>query len=144
MMSRNQWREFSQSKPVRTALFMVGLLLIIVSPLAGAIPGPGGVFVFAAGLALALKNSEWAKRQYVRFKRKRPKAGRWADWGLRRRSARRREALRKQRSGAGADLPLVDEARESAVGELIPDAPLTAEEASANGARRSGSATAAD
>ena len=96
MISRGQWREFSQSKLVRTILFMVGLLLIIVSPLAGAIPGPGGVFVFAAGLALALKNSEWAKRQYVRFKRKQPKAGRWADWGLRRRSFRRREEMRRQ------------------------------------------------
>jgi hypothetical protein len=96
MISRKQWRDFSQSKPVRTGLFMVGLLLIILSPLAGAIPGPGGVFVFAAGLALSLKNSEWAKRQYVRFKRRQPKAGRWADWGLRRRSFRRREALRKQ------------------------------------------------
>ena len=97
MISRKQWREFSQSKPVRTGLFVLGLLLIIVSPLAGAIPGPGGVVVFAAGLALALKNSEWAKRQYVRFKRRQPKAGRWADWGLRRGSFRRREALRKQR-----------------------------------------------
>ena len=96
MINREQWRDFSRSKPVRTSLFVVGLILIILSPIAGAIPGPGGVFVFAAGLALSLKNSEWAKRQYVRFKRKQPQAGRWADWGLRRRSARRREALRKQ------------------------------------------------
>jgi len=87
MMSREQWRDFSRSKPVRTALFMTGLLLLIVSPLAGAIPGPGGIFVFAAGLTLTLRNSDWAKRQYVRFKAWQPKAGRWADWGLRRRSA---------------------------------------------------------
>lgn len=122
MISRDQWREFSQSKPVRTTLFVVGLLLIIVSPLAGAIPGPGGVFVFAAGLALALKNSEWAKRQYVRFKRKRPKAGRWADWGLRRRSARRREALRKQRKEQRA-LRAAAEAEQGIVEELVPDPP---------------------
>lgn len=81
---------------------MIGLLLIILSPLAGAIPGPGGVFVFAGGLALALKNSEWAKRQYVRFKRRQPKAGRWADWGLRRQSFKRREAIRKSRKEARA------------------------------------------
>jgi hypothetical protein len=62
----------------------------------GAIPGPGGVFVFAAGLALILQNSEWAKRLYVRFKRRHPNKGRWADWGLRRSSARRREARLKQ------------------------------------------------
>ena len=121
MISRKQWREFSQSKPVRTTLFMIGLLLIIVSPLAGAIPGPGGVFVFAAGLALSLKNSEWAKRQYVRFKRKQPKAGRWADWGLRRRSARRREELRKQLKAERAKRAA--EAEQGGVEALIPDPP---------------------
>jgi hypothetical protein len=123
MTSRDQWRELSQSKPVRTALFMAGLLLIIVSPLAGAIPGPGGVFVFAAGLALALKNSEWAKRQYVHFKRKQPKVGRWADWGLRRRSFRRREALRKQRKEQRA-AQLAAEAEQGSVG-LAPEAPIS-------------------
>jgi hypothetical protein len=105
MMTRAQWRDFVRSRPVRTAMFMTGLLLIILSPLVGAIPGPGGVFVFAAGLTLALRNSDWAKRQYVRFKRWQPKAGGWADWGLRRRSARRREVLRKQRQGEEADTP---------------------------------------
>jgi hypothetical protein len=123
MISRDQWREFSQSKPVRMTLFVLGLLLIIVSPLAGAIPGPGGVFVFAAGLALALKNSEWAKRQYVRFKRKRPKAGRWADWGLRRRSFRRREALRKLRKEQRALQRAAAEADHGGIEELIPDPP---------------------
>lgn len=87
---------------VRQILFFGGFLLIIVSPLVGAIPGPGGVFVFAAGLALILQNSEWAKRLYVRFKRRHPNKGRWADWGLRRSSARRREARLKQTQiGAG-------------------------------------------
>ena len=122
MISREKWREFSQSKPVRTSLFVLGLLLILVSPIAGAIPGPGGVFVFAAGLALALKNSEWAKRQYVRFKRWQPKAGRWADWGLRRRSFRRREALRKQLKEQRA-LQRAAEGQRVSVDELIPDPP---------------------
>lgn len=97
MSSRSQWRDFRQSKPVRTALFVIGLLLIALSPVAGAIPGPGGIFVLAAGLALTLQNSDWAKRQYVRFKRWQPKAGNLTDRGLRRRSAQRREALRKLR-----------------------------------------------
>ena len=39
----------------------------------------------------------WAKRRYVKFKRWQPKAGRWADWGLQRRSAKRREEIRKRR-----------------------------------------------
>ena len=81
---------------IRQGLFFLGILLIVVSPLVGAIPGPGGVFVFAAGLALILQNSEWAKRQYVKFKRKHPNKGRWADWGMRRLSARRREARMKR------------------------------------------------
>ena len=46
-----------------------------------------------------------------RFKRWQPKAGRWIDWGLRRPSARRREAIRKAeeqtsfRKGRRVDLP---------------------------------------
>jgi hypothetical protein len=81
---------------IRQGLFLLGCLLIIISPLIGAVPGPGGIFVFAAGLALVLQNSEWAKRQYVKFKRRHPNKGRWADWGMRRSSARRREEVRKQ------------------------------------------------
>jgi hypothetical protein len=76
---------------------VIGMLLMAVSPLFGVLPGPGGIIVFGAGLALTLKYSEWAKRHYVRFKRKHPNKGRWADWGMRRPSARRREAIRKAR-----------------------------------------------
>lgn len=119
MLTRDQWREFTHSSPVRTALFMTGLLLMILSPLAGAIPGPGGIFVFAGGLALALKNSDWAKRQYVRFKRWQPKAGHWMDWGMRRRSHRRREERKKARAEA-KEAKAVSEAEMSA---LIPDLP---------------------
>ncbi|MGS0626152.1 hypothetical protein ACU8YE_25270, partial [Ralstonia sp. VS2407] len=75
--------------------FLTGCTLLAASPLVGVIPGPGGVVVAAAGLTLMLRNSRWAKRRYVRFKKWQPKAGSWFDWGLRRRSARRRDALRK-------------------------------------------------
>ena len=95
MMNRDQWRAFEAKGWVQTVELVVGILLIIASPLAGVIPGPGGIFVFAAGLALVLRTSMWAKRRYVRFKRWQPKAGAWADWGLRRASHRRREAVRK-------------------------------------------------
>lgn len=94
---RDKWFAWGHVPAVRTALFVLGLLLMIVSPAAGLLPGPGGIIVFGAGLGLTLKYSEWAKRQYVQFKRKHPNKGRWADWGLRRRSAKRREELRKQR-----------------------------------------------
>jgi hypothetical protein len=94
---RDQWRALGEKPAVRTTLFVIGILLMLASPAVGVLPGPGGVIVFAGGLALTLKYSEWAKRQYVRFKRRHPNKGRWADWGLRRRSAKRREEMRKQR-----------------------------------------------
>jgi hypothetical protein len=107
-------RDRTQPHPVlRQALFLLGILLIIVSPLVGAIPGPGGVIVFAAGLGLVLKYSGWAKRQYVRFKRAHPNKGRWADWGMRRPSARRRETIMRERDAA--------EAAAAQAGMYIPD-----------------------
>ena len=102
MRLSERWQALQQLKAVRTSLFVLGCLLIVTSPAFGVLPGPGGIIVFGAGLALVLKYSEWAKRQYVRFKRKQPKMGRWADWGLRRESARRREALEKARKAEAA------------------------------------------
>jgi len=102
MVSQRQWRRFIDHPFVEWALFALGVILLLISPLIGAIPGPGGILVAGIGLALVLKTSMWAKRRYVRFKRWQPNAGRWADLALRRRSARRREGLRKAaRSGAG-------------------------------------------
>jgi hypothetical protein len=98
MMSREQWRRFIDHPVVEWTLFGVGVLLLLISPIVGAIPGPGGVIVAGVGLALVLKTSMWAKRHYVRFKRWQPKAGSWTDWALRRRSARRRAELRKNES----------------------------------------------
>ena len=100
MITRAQWRKFIDHPVVEWTIFAVGVLLILLSPVAGAVPGPGGIFVFALGLAMVLKTSMWAKRHYVRFKRKRPKIGRWADWGMRRRSAIRRERLAKDQDAA--------------------------------------------
>jgi hypothetical protein len=80
---------------VRYALVVLGFLLIASTPIVGPIPGPGGIFVFAGGLSLVLKYTGWAKRLYVRFKRKHPVKGHWADWSLRRASARRRHERNK-------------------------------------------------
>lgn len=90
-------------------MFILGCVLVIVSPIIGAIPGPGGMFVFAAGFGLMLRYSKWVKRRYVLFKRRWPKHGRWADWGLRRASAKRR-AERKARlsDNHGPSDPRVD------------------------------------
>jgi len=104
MNLRDKWLALGRVQAVRTALFVLGLLLMLASPAVGILPGPGGVFVFAAGLALTLKYSEWAKRHYVRFKRAHPNKGVWADWGLRRQSAKRREALRKEQQASTPSL----------------------------------------
>jgi hypothetical protein len=102
MISRRQWRQFINKPIIEWSLLALGVALLILSPLVGAIPGPGGIIVAGIGLALVLKASMWAKRRYVRFKRWQPKAGRWTDLALRRRSAKRREALRKApESGSG-------------------------------------------
>ena len=101
MFTKRQWRRFMDHPVVEWSLFVLGVILLVVSPLVGVIPGPGGIVVAGIGLALVLKTSMWAKRRYVRFKRSQPKAGRWADWALRRQSARRREALRSSKTGSG-------------------------------------------
>jgi len=75
---------------LRSGLLALGVLLILVTPLVALLPGPGGVFTFAGGLALVLQNSLWARQQFVRAKRRWPRAGGLADRGLRRGSAKRR------------------------------------------------------
>jgi len=75
---------------LRALLVVLGVLIIAVSPLVGVIPGPGGIFVFAAGLVLVLRNSPWALAHFARIKRRWPRFGHYADLALRRRSARRR------------------------------------------------------
>jgi hypothetical protein len=47
-------------------------------------------------MGLILQNSRWAKRRYVAFKKRAPRAGNWADWSLRRQSAKRRDELVKR------------------------------------------------
>lgn len=78
-------------------MFGLGIILLILAPIVGALPGPGGIFVAAIGLALVLKTSMWARRRYVKFKRWQPKVGHVTDLALRRPSARRRQAIRKAR-----------------------------------------------
>lgn len=75
---------------LRRIVFAIGCLLVLVTPAVAVLPGPGGIFTFAAGMGLVLRASPWAKRRYVGFKRRWPRQGAWCDWGLRRNSARRR------------------------------------------------------
>ncbi|WP_328804960.1 hypothetical protein [Parasphingopyxis marina] len=82
---------------MRLALTVFGGFLCIISPIVGLLPGPGGIFVFAAGFALMLKNSAIVRRVYARLKAKHPQKGQWVDWALRRRSARRRAKRDRER-----------------------------------------------
>ena len=97
---RQKWLALGRIPAVRTGLFVLGIILVLVSPAVGIFPGPGGIIVFAAGMGLVLKYSEWAKRRYVAFKRRHPNKGAWADWGMRRRSALRRQSLHKAREAS--------------------------------------------
>jgi len=69
---------------------VAGWLLMLSSPVIGAIPGPGFIIVFPIGLAMVLKNSKLAKRQYLKLSRRFPTYGRWMDWALRRRKVKGR------------------------------------------------------
>ena len=84
--------------PWRIPLLVLGWALIVLTPFVGILPGPGGVFVFAGGLILLLRNSCWVRRQYALGKRRWPKLGDYADRVLRRPSARRRRELRESRA----------------------------------------------
>jgi hypothetical protein len=103
MFTRAQWRRSIDHPIVEWTLFGIGVMLLIVSPLVGVLPGPGGILVAGIGLALVLRTSLWAKRRYVKFKRWQPRAGRWTDWALRRPSAKRRDALRRTAEGGSGN-----------------------------------------
>ena len=88
----SRWRMYERKPAVRVALFALGIFLMIVSPIVGALPGPGFIIVFPLGLGLTLKYSRWAKRRYVQFKRRWPTSGRRVDrLFLRRASPKRRD-----------------------------------------------------
>ena len=104
MLTRAQWRKFIDHPLVEWTMFVVGILFLIAALVVGPLPGPGGVLFAVPGLVLVLKSSMWARRRYVKFKRWRPTImgrrftpGRWTDLAMRRRSALRRERLRKER-----------------------------------------------
>ena len=91
-----QWRALGKVPAIRTGLFLLGCLLIMLAPVFGMLPGPGGLVLFASGAALILRYSTWAKRRYGRLKRRYPRWISWSDWALRRPSPKRREERGKR------------------------------------------------
>ncbi len=57
---------------VRLALLATGVLLVIAGALIAPLPGPMGLPVAVVGLVLILRNSYWAKRQFIRAQHARP------------------------------------------------------------------------
>jgi hypothetical protein len=98
-----KWRDLGRTRTQRLVLLIVGSLLVIISPIVGAIPGPGGIIVFAAGFGMMLKASRWVKKKYARFKLRHPKKGEWADFGLQRGSYKRRQARAKELAAAQSE-----------------------------------------
>jgi len=91
---------------LRVAQLVLGVLLIIGAGLVGPIPGPGGIFFFAGGMVLILRNSGWARRQFARWKRRWPKTGHVVDLTMRRGSAmRRRERAKSEGTTSNAKEP---------------------------------------
>ena len=58
---KRQW--FRIPSTIRKPLVLViGLLLVIISPFTGVLPGPGGIPVFLIGVAILSTEFEWARR----------------------------------------------------------------------------------
>jgi hypothetical protein len=54
-------------------LLGLGLLVIAVGVLISPLPGPGGIPVIVVGLMLVLRNSFWARKQFIRIQRRHPR-----------------------------------------------------------------------
>lgn len=57
----------------RSAMMIVGGLVVLLGILIAPLPGPGGIPVIALGLVLILRSSYWAKRMFIRAQHARPR-----------------------------------------------------------------------
>jgi hypothetical protein len=49
-------------KQIKRVIYdIVGVVLILISPIVGSVPGPGGIALFLAGLGLLAVHNDWAK-----------------------------------------------------------------------------------
>ena len=80
---------------MRAAQLTLGGVLILGAAAVAPLPGPGGIFLFAGGLVLILRNSHSAQVRFARAKRRWPRIGGLVDRTMRRPSALRRHARQK-------------------------------------------------
>ncbi|TCC25756.1 hypothetical protein E0H92_32340 [Kribbella speibonae] len=70
---RWEWRRRIRENPKKLLFYRIGVgvlggILIIAAPLTGWLPGPGGIPLFIAGLAVLASEFEWAQRLLYRVK----------------------------------------------------------------------------
>ena len=82
----------SRHPALRILQLVLGVLLLVGAAVMGPLPGPGGIFLFAGGMVLILRNSRLAQVRWARLKRRWPRTGNLVDRAMRRRSALRRRA----------------------------------------------------
>lgn len=56
----------------RLAMLSLGVLIMLVGVIIAPLPGPGGIPVITVGLVIVLRNSYWAKRQFIKAQRAKP------------------------------------------------------------------------
>jgi hypothetical protein len=61
------------ARVARWALIGLGVVVILLGVAIAPLPGPGGLPVIVVGLMILLRNSFWAKRQFVRLQRRHPR-----------------------------------------------------------------------
>lgn len=57
----------------RWLLLGLGLVVIAAGVVISPLPGPGGIPVIVVGLMLVLRNSFWARKQFIRIQRRHPR-----------------------------------------------------------------------
>lgn len=57
----------------RWALIGLGVLIIVAGVLISPLPGPGGIPLIVLGLMLVLRNSFWARKQFIKVQKAHPK-----------------------------------------------------------------------
>ena len=76
MRRKDQLYHWWKKKPTKVRkpfTFALGLVLICVAPLVGWIPGPGGIAVFLAGIAVLASEFDWAENLKAFFLQTVPK-----------------------------------------------------------------------
>jgi hypothetical protein len=61
------------ARVARWALIGLGVVVILLGIAIAPLPGPGGLPVIVVGLMILLRNSFWAKRQFIRLHRRHPR-----------------------------------------------------------------------